>query len=69
MQLTQIPLAFPKLAASPALTHELAIFAQERMKKQEEINKMAVDATHELQKLMCNCLLPDIVFYVVFLQR
>ena len=61
MQLTQIPLSFPKLAASPALTHALAIFAQERMKKQEEINKMAVDATHELQKLMCNCLLPDIL--------
>lgn len=38
------------------------------MKKQEEINKMAVDATHELQKLMCNCLLPDIVFCLIFLQ-
>lgn len=61
MQLTQIPLAFPKLSASPALTHALAIYAQERMKKQEEVNKMAVDATHDLQKVMCNYLLPDIV--------
>ena len=54
MQLTQIPLSFPKLAASPALTHALAIFAQERMKKQEEINKqlgVVVEATKDVRTL------------------
>ena len=59
--MTEVPLSFPAVEASPALKHVLTIYGQERTKRQEAMNKLVSEATQQLASLMCEYLLPDIV--------
>ena len=59
--MTEVPLSFPVVEASPALKHVLTIYGQERTKRQEAMNKLVSEATQQLSSLMCEYLLPDIV--------
>ena len=55
--MTEVPLSFPAVEASPALKHVLTIYGQERTKRQEAMNKLVSEATQQLSSLMCEYLI------------